>query len=208
MRWLRKLENSNLSFYIHQLKEQDAILTNNQKNNKQIICILEGSMKLLKIFSNNEKICVRLMHRNEIINCSEFNLLQAGKYYYSLTAVTYSIIATIQAKEFKIKAKKKLQASICKLKYLNHNSVIYILSHRNTKKRIVQMLLILMQKLGQIRDHKAIIPFHLSHQTIAAITGSQRVTVNRIMNNLKQNGIISYGNKKIIAHHVARLIQE
>ena len=208
MRWLRKLEDSNLSFYIHQLKERDAILTNNQKNNKQIIYILEGTMKLLKVFSNNEKICVRLVHRNEIINCSEFNLLQVGKYYYSLTAVTYSIIATMQTKEFKIKTKKKLQASMYTLKYLNHNSIIYILSHRNTKKRSVQMLLILMQKLGQIRDQKAIIPFHLSHQTIAAITGSQRVTVNRVMNNLKQNGIISYGNKRIITHHITRLIQE
>ncbi len=91
--------------------------------------------------------------------------------------------------------------------YNTKNEIISILSHRNTKKRIIQLLMILMKQFGQIKNNQIIIPFHLSHQTIAIIAGSQRITVNRIMNKLKQSGIVSYNKKSLIIYSVTKLIQ-
>ena len=84
--------------------------------------------------------------------------------------------------------------------------MINITSHKNTKKRLIQFLFILVERLGVPTKKQIIIPLHLSHYTIATIIGSQRITVNKIMNELKKKEILSYDNKKISIINIIQLI--
>jgi len=79
----------------------------------------------------------------------------------------------------------------------NNNDIKNILVYKNTKRRVIQLLLTMSKHFGKIKPKYIVIPFCLSHHTIAIITGSQRITINRIMYRLKKNKIISYNNQNI-----------
>lgn len=211
MRWIKELENCNISFQIHVLQKQDSIFIKNKHRDKNIMHVLDGFIKLVQIFTNNEKICLRLICKNQTVDSKMLNNKSQQKhYYYLLVAITETAIVTIPSKEFYTKTKRNkgtflfLQAeNQCK-----KNEMISILSHKNTKKRVIQLIIILVKQFGHIKKSKIIVPFDLTHQLIATIVGSQRTTVNKIMSTLKQKEIISYGNKNIIINNITQLIHE
>lgn len=192
MEWLTNLENHNISFNIHILKKNDCILANQRIKPNQIICILDGFIQTLQVFTNGETICIKLLYANDLFtNINTYNKepYQNINYYYKSIALTKTVIATINETTFikKIQHNTNLLNEFCNTNFYHNNEITQILSHRNTKKRLIQLLFILIEHFGKFTEHKFVIPFNLSHYTIATIIGSQRITVNRIMNDLKKN---------------------
>ena len=208
MKWLTYLEKYNISFKVNILNKEDSILIN--KNNK-IIYIIDGFMQKLQVFTNGEKLCTQLLYKNHILK--KIKLIKRLPYkkhnhYYELIALKRTIIITIEEQELIIKSNRSNQL-IYQLHSLSSNyneDIIGITSHKNTKKRLIQFLLVLIERLGVLTKQKIIIPLHLSHHTIATIIGSQRITVNRIMNELKKKEVLSYDNKKISIINIIQLV--
>lgn len=209
MKWLKKLENCNISFHIHILDKEDFIVIKKGNEEKHIIYIVDGLMKLIKVFSNSEKICVELLHSYQAA-VTYGSSSRTGNYCNILTAVTYTKIVTISAKEInKIRVSRVNEIVQNIMHQQNKNyQIASILSHRNTKKRIIQLIMILAKQFGQIKGQVIMIPFHLSNQAIADIIGSQRGTVNKIINELRKNKSIKYSSKNVIICSLARLIRE
>ena len=207
MKWLTELEYYNIYFNLYILDTNDAIILSNTTDNNQLICILDGFMQTLKIFTNGERICTQLLYKNNAINTMHFHLNSKPTYHYKAIAITKTVIITIPIKKLKKKANKAFKI-INNFKVLQQNyDIIHILSHKSVKRRIIQLLLILIKHFGQILDHYITIPFYISHYTIANITGSQRITINRIMSSFKQSQIIHYDNQKLIIYSILQLIQ-
>lgn len=208
MEWLKKLENYNVSFYIHTLHKEDSILIKSANENSQTIYVLDGFSQLLQIFTNNEKICIGLLRKSQMITSGK-NYVKNNAYHMILTAITETKVITIPSKELNRKLAKNTGLFSSQLFHdcNRKHEIISILSHKNTRKRIVQLLIVLIKQLGEIKGHEITLPLHLSHQTIADITGSQRITVNRVMSSLKQNRIISYSSKSITIRRITKLIQ-
>nr|YP_010728899.1 global nitrogen transcriptional regulator [Lithothamnion corallioides]WEA76994.1 global nitrogen transcriptional regulator [Lithothamnion corallioides] len=211
MIWLEYLENVNISFNIEILQPNDSMIITNFLQDTQVVIILDGFVQLLKIFTNGETICTQLLKANHIIqlNNSKSKLIN---YHYKANAITRTALISIPLKEFTKKI-SRTQRSIEKFKQLykndnaNHDIMTDILCHRNTKKRIIQLLLILAKEFGQRRQTNIIIPFYLSHSTLSTITGSNRVNITRIMNKLKSKNIISYDNQQLIIYNILKLSQ-
>lgn len=210
MKWLKKLENCNISFHIHVLDKEDFIVIRKGNTEKRIVYILDGLMQLIKVFSNGEKICIELLHSCQTAITPK-PASRTSNYCSILTAITFTKIITVSEQEInKIPAAGTL-SEIAQDMILQKNKnyqIASILSHRNTKKRIIQLIIILAKQFGQIKGQIVTIPFHLSHQTIADITGSQRGTVNKIMNQLRKNSSIRYSSKNMIICSLTRLIQD
>ena len=208
MKWLTYLEKYNISFKVNILNEEDSILIN---RNNQIIYIIDGFMQKLQVFTNGEKLCTQLLYKNHIlkkIKLTKQLRYQKYNHYYELIALKKTIIVTFEEQELIIKSSIYNQF-IVQLQSLssNHNEdIIGITSHKNTKKRLIQFLFILIERLGVLTKKRIIIPLNLSHYTIATIIGSQRITVNRIMNELKKKDILYYDNKKISIINIIQLI--
>ena len=208
MKWLAYLEKYNISFKVNILNREDSILIN--KNNK-IIYVVDGFIQKLQVFTNGEKLCTQLLYKNHIlkkIKLTEHISSKKHNYYYELIALTRTIIITLEEQELIIKG-NIYNHFIYQLNSLssNHNEdIISITSHKNTKKRLIQFLFVLVERLGILTKKQIIIPLNLSHYTIATIIGSQRITVNRIMNELKKREILSYDNKKISIINIIQLI--
>lgn len=210
MEWLKKLEDYNISFHIHLLEKEDFIIIKKEYEEKRIMYILDGLAQLMKVFSNNEKVCVELL-QNCQITTTYHSSSRRNNHYNILTAITVTKIITVSAQEIKtIQATDKTSRFTGNVvrQHNKNNEITSILSHRNTQKRIVQLLIILAKKFGRVKGSVIAIPFHLSHQTIADITGSQRGTVGKIMSKLKKNKNIGYGSKSIMIRNLKHLIQD
>ena len=208
MEWLKYLEKYNISFKVNILNKEDSILIN--KNNK-IIYIIDGFMQKLQVFTNGEKLCTQLLYKDHILKKIKLTKqlpYRRHNHYYELIALKRTIIITFEEQELILKSIMYNQF-IYQLHLLSSNyneDIIDIISHKNTKKRLIQFLFVLIERLGVLTKKQIIIPLNLSHYTIATIIGSQRITVNRIMNELKKKGILSYDNKKISIINIIQLI--
>lgn len=211
MIWLEYLENVNTSFNIEILEPEDSMIITNFLQNTQTVIILDGFIQMLKIFTNGEAICTQLLKANHTIqlNNSEGKLVN---YYYKAKAITKTALLSIPIKEF-AKKTSEAQKPIERFKKLNtsdhkkHDLMTHILCHKSTKKRIIQLLLILSKEFGQHKNTYITIPFYLSHNTLSIITGSNRVNITRIMNELKNKNIIAYDNQKLIIYNILKLSQ-
>lgn len=211
MAWLEYLENINISFDIQILKKNDSIIITRLLQENQLVIVLDGLVQIIKIFTNGEGLCTNLLKANHSI---QFNYPKTKhlNYYYKATAITKTAIANISLQELTKKTSQTKQSikRFIKLNIYNHasyNIMNHILCHKNTRKRIIQLLLILSKEFGQPQQKYIIIPFYLSHNTISIITGSHRVNITRIMNELKKNKIISYNSQQLIIRNIIKLSQ-
>ncbi len=208
MKWINTLENFNTSFHIHTLDKEDFVLLRYDKKNRRILYVLEGCTQLLRVFTNNEKVCLRILSKNQITINDCYNRKRENYCDLMLATAKTKIIA-IPLVEIKNEVKKRAGVFIKTETQEDSikDEVINILSHRNTKKRVVQLLIVLTKQLGYIKGNRIIVPTQLTHQAIAEITGSQKRTVSRIMKNLKHEKAIDYSNKGFIICNAVRLIQ-
>ena len=76
-----------------------------------------------------------------------------------------------------------------------------IYAHKYAKHRLIQLLLLLSKEFGFFEKNHIILPIHISQITISIIIGSNKSTVNQIINNLYKIGAISYRHQKYICIH-------
>jgi CRP-like cAMP-binding protein len=74
--------------------------------------------------------------------------------------------------------------------------------------RLVSFLLILCRDFGVPGTEGITIDLKLSHQAIAEAIGSTRVTVTRLLGDLRQETMISIHKKKITVHNPVALSQQ
>jgi len=212
MKWLVDLENFNISFNIKILQKNDYILANEERKNYKRVYILDGFIQKLQIFTNGEVTCLQLLYNNDQFN----NIKACNKkqkkiinYYHQFKALKTSALIIIQEKEWvnKLQTHKQFTSKCNYIQSNTNQDILSILSHKNIKKRLIQLLLILAEKFGVLANETIFIPINISHYTIAIIIGSQRITVNRIMNKLKRERLIYYDDRQITIFNIIKLIE-
>lgn len=213
MEWIKCLEDLNMPFNIHIIESGDSIVFYSSPKSRHTIFLLDGCIKLLKVFTNGEIICERLLYKNHSASNNYDLSKQKSNYYYKATAIIKTAIVAVSLQK-PMKSASTLKISIKKLATLHqyencsNEPMISILCNRNTKRRVIQLLLTLAKNFGEYTtSHSINIPFHVSHYTISLIIGSNRTHVSQIMSGFKKLNIISYNNQRIIIYNVLKLIQ-
>lgn len=190
--WLMNLETYNIPFKIRVLETDDLLIF--KKNTKELlgIFLLEGLLQKSRIFTNGEVLCDSLVYGSDFLT-NKFLLAEKKSkeinYYYQFTALKTTVLLTLDKKQYLKKIKdNQYTKNYFHYKDLNKNKeMLMILTHKNTKKRFIQLLLILIKHFGVFTSSQVSIPFHLTHKNIANIIGCQRTTATKIMNDLKKN---------------------
>jgi CRP/FNR family transcriptional regulator, global nitrogen regulator len=91
---------------------------------------------------------------------------------------------------------------------LQTEMMIETLAHRDMGSRLVSFLLILCRDFGVPGQDGVTIDLKLSHQAIAEAIGSTRVTVTRLLGDLRDQEMISITKKKITVHNPANLSEQ
>ena len=91
---------------------------------------------------------------------------------------------------------------------LQTEMMIETLAHRDMGSRLVSFLLILCRDFGIPTEEGIRIDLKLSHQAIAEAIGSTRVTVTRLLGDLRDKEMIAIHKKKITVHNPVALSQQ
>ena len=80
---------------------------------------------------------------------------------------------------------------------LQTETMIETLTHRDMSSRLVSFLMVLCRDFGVASEKGITIDLRLSHQAIAEAIGSTRVTITRLLGDLKDSGLLNIERKKI-----------
>nr|YP_009391942.1 global nitrogen transcriptional regulator [Acrosorium ciliolatum]ARW60086.1 global nitrogen transcriptional regulator [Acrosorium ciliolatum] len=199
MKWINEFSNSQIPYYIYKLNKGDSIIYNcNSDYNKSFI-VLRGIIYILKIFTNQEIIPIAILNTNNIINLNPFKINKQN--YYKIIALdkTYIISFNINKLKYNDNINKSLILNIIfsyELTLEKYERMNSILIHKHIKYRVIQLILFLCLDFGIINQKQVIIPFKLSQKSLAKITGSNQITINKMINKLSKNMLITYSLKK------------
>ena len=179
----------------------------------KIYFLLKGAVKLSLVYEAGDEITVALLRENSVFGV--FSLIAGQKSERFYHAVAFSAVELLSAPTNRVEEalKNNSDLSILMLKGLSSRilqteMMIETLAHRDMGSRLVSFLLILCRDFGVPVSDGIHIDLKLSHQAIAEAIGSTRVTITRLLGDLRQQGIISIYKKKITVHNPINLSQQ
>nr|UNJ16359.1 global nitrogen transcriptional regulator [Boldiaceae sp.] len=198
--WSCWLQDKNFSSETINIKKGDTILLNNPS---LVYINLKGIISISKKYDTNKFITLYLLTSSNCIFFldTKINSFLEGK------ALTSSTLLVISRKDFIILKKSypsilKLELNSLKFTLNFMESFIIIFYHKNIRARLLSFFLIMSKNFGLIYYSCITINFPISHQDIAKIIGASRVSVTRIINELKKKLIIIYKQKITIQNPV------
>ena len=78
---------------------------------------------------------------------------------------------------------------------------LQIVHRKNIEASLLQLMIWLAKRFGKEIEEGQLIDLRLTHQEIAEIIGSSRVTVTRILNDFEKQGFIQRLHRKLVVPH-------
>ncbi len=180
---------------------------------ERVYFLLKGAVKLSRVYEAGEEITVALLRENSVFGVlSLITGQRSDRFYHSVAFTAVELLsAPIEQVEQSLKENPELSRLMLRglsSRILQTEMMIETLAHRDMGSRLVSFLLILCRDFGVPTSDGIRIDLKLSHQAIAEAIGSTRVTVTRLLGDLRQEGMISIHKKKITVHNPVALSQQ
>nr|UAD87899.1 global nitrogen transcriptional regulator [Gracilaria textorii] len=204
-KWKQLFFELEIPFYIYKLNKGDSLIFKYQTKYQPLIIVFYGTVYIMKIFTNSEAIFLAILTNKSIIDFN-FNFFDSNSVYYKVVALENTYLIKFFWLDYIIHC-KYLSTSLKLLDLFRYTlrqyeSSSYILMHKSIRYRVVQLLLLLCKDFGILNNNYVLIPFELSQKTISCITGSNSITINKIVNFLIKRLFIKYivKNKIVICY--------
>mgnify|MGYP006266902675 CR=1 FL=1 len=177
---------------------------------ERVYFLLKGAVKLSRVYEAGEEITVALLRENSVFGV--LSLLtgeKSDRFYHAVAFTPVELLsAPISHVEKTLRENPELLMFMLRglsSRILQTEMMIETLAHRDMGSRLVSFLLILCRDFGVATPEGIRIDLKLSHQAIAEAIGSTRVTVTRLLGELRQEEMISIHKKKITVHNPVAL---
>ncbi|MGI0479931.1 global nitrogen regulator NtcA [Geminocystis sp. CENA526] len=180
---------------------------------ERVYFLMKGAVKLSRVYEAGEEITVALLRENSVFGVLSLVTGQKSDRFYHAVAFTPVELLSAPIEHFQRALRDNPELSRLMLqglssRILQTELMIETLAHRDMASRLVSFLLILCRDFGIPSLNGVTIDLKLSHQAIAEAIGSTRVTVTRLLGELRQDGLISITKKKITVHNPVALSQQ
>ena len=180
---------------------------------ERVYFLLKGAVKLSRVYESGEEITVALLRENSVFGVLSLITGQRSDRFYHAVAFTPLELLSSPIEQVQQALKNNPDLSMLMLqglssRILQTEMMIETLAHRDMGSRLVSFLLILCRDFGLPIEDGIRIDLKLSHQAIAEAIGSTRVTVTRLLGDLRQQEMISIHKKKITVHNPVALSQQ
>jgi global nitrogen regulator NtcA len=180
---------------------------------ERVYFLLKGAVKLSRVYEAGEEITVALLRENSVFGV--LSLLTGNKsdrFYHAVAFTTVELLsAPIEQVEQALKENPELSMLMLRgraSRILQTEMMIETLAHRDMGSRLISFLLILCRDFGVPCADGITIDLKLSHQAIAEAIGSTRVTVTRLLGDLREKKMITIHKKKITVHKPVALSKQ
>jgi CRP/FNR family transcriptional regulator, global nitrogen regulator len=180
---------------------------------ERVYFLMKGAVKLSRVYEAGEEITVALLRENSVFGVLSLITGQRSDRFYHAVAFTPVELVSVPIEQMEKALKENPELSMLllrglSLRILQTEMMIETLAHRDMGSRLVSFLLILCRDFGVPTTDGIMIDLKLSHQAIAEAIGSTRVTVTRLLGDLRQDKMISIHKKKITVHNPVTLGQQ
>ncbi len=180
---------------------------------ERVYFLIKGAVKLSRVYEAGEEITVALLRENSVFGVLSLITGQKSDRFYHAVAFTPVELLSSPVEHFQTSLMQNPELSRLMLqglssRILQTEMMIETLAHRDMASRLVSFLLILCRDFGVPSTNGITIDLKLSHQAIAEAIGSTRVTVTRLLGELRQKELISITKKKITVHNPVALSQQ
>ncbi len=182
---------------------------------ERVYFLQKGAVKLSRVYEAGEEITVALLRENSVFGVLSLLTGNKSDRFYHAVAFTPVELLSIPIEHMEKALKDNPDLSLLLLRGLSSRilqteMMIETLAHRDMGSRLVSFLLILCRDFGMPTPNNdgITIDLKLSHQAIAEAIGSTRVTVTRLLGDLRQDKMISIYKKKITVHNPVTLSQQ
>ena len=169
---------------------------------EKVYLIRRGAVRLSRVYESGEEITVALLRENSLFGVLSLITGHRSDRFYHADAFTRVEMVTAPAASVLHAIEGDACVGLLLLqglssRILQTETMIETLTHRDMSSRLVSFLLVLCRDFG-VPDQKGItIDLKLSHQSIAEAIGSTRVTITRLLGDLRNSGLVNIERKKI-----------
>ncbi len=169
---------------------------------ERVYLIKRGAVRLTRVYESGEEITVALLRENSLFGV--LSLLtghRSDRFYH---AIAFTRVEMLSAPAASVRNAIEADSLVGLLllqglssRVLQTETMIETLTHRDMSSRLVSFLLVLCRDFGVPGDRGITIDLRLSHQAIAEAIGSTRVTITRLLGDLRTLGLLQIDRKKI-----------
>ncbi|MCL2924821.1 MAG: global nitrogen regulator NtcA [Trichodesmium sp. MAG_R04] len=180
---------------------------------ERVYVLIKGAVKLSRVYEAGDEVTVALLRENSVFGVLSLITGHKSDRFYHAVAFTPVELISVPIDQVEKALKEDPELSVILLRGLSSRilqteMMIETLAHRDMGSRLVNFLLILCRDFGVPNKNGITIDLKLSHQAIAEAIGSTRVTVTRLLGDLRQDKMISIHKKKITVHNPVALSQQ
>lgn len=192
------------------IKKDDYVYLPEQESDK-IFFINSGRIKIGSFADNGKEITKAILGKGEVFG--ELAMLGESKrrdYAMALEDTEVCMISSSQMKEL-IKDHSSLSLFFMRLmgsKVIEMENRLESLVFKDSRSRIVEYLVELVQKRGQRVGYEWVVRQFITHQEIANLTATSRQTVTTVLNELRNNEILTFNRKRLLIRDLDKLKAE
>jgi len=169
---------------------------------EKVYLLRRGAVRLSRVYESGEEITVALLRENSLFGVLSLLTGQRSDRFYHAIAFTRVEMVTAPATSMRKAIEQDASMGLLLLqglssRILQTETMIETLTHRDMSSRLVSFLLVLCRDFGVPSSEGITIDLRLSHQAIAEAIGSTRVTITRLLGDLRIEGLVAIDRKKI-----------
>ena len=169
---------------------------------ERVYLIRRGAVRLSRVYESGEEITVALLRENSLFGVLSLLTGHRSDRFYHSVAFTRVEMVTAPASSVRQAIEANTSVGLLLLqglssRILQTETMIETLTHRDMSSRLVSFLLVLCRDFGMPGPQGITIDLRLSHQAIAEAIGSTRVTITRLLGDLRNSGLVEIDRKKI-----------
>lgn len=173
-----------------------------------IYMIVSGRVKLGHYLDDGKEVVTAILTTGEIFG--ELALAGEEKRRDFARAMEACVICPLSLDELKALMKDNHELSFKMLKFVGLRLMklerkLELLVFKDARTRVVEFIKDTAAWKGKKVGFETLIPTKLTHQDIAALTGTSRQTVTTILNDLKEKNLINFDRKRILVRDLEAL---
>lgn len=176
-----------------------------------IYFIMDGRIKIGSVSDDGKEITKAILSQGEVFG--ELSLIGQTNRSDNAIALEDSKICKISSDEMKnlIKDHSSLSMFFMKMmgsKVIEMEKRLASLVFKDSRSRIVEYLTELVRKRGQRIGYEWVVRNFITHQEIANLTATSRQTVTTVLNELRNENIITFNRKRLLVRDIDKLSDE
>lgn len=206
----KKMGNSHEQHAYKEFKKGEYIYLPDEMSDK-IFFLSEGRVKIGSYGESGKEITKAILSKGEVFG--ELSLIGEGKRRDFAYAMENTSACCISVDEMRglLKDHNSLSLFLMRIlgsRVLEMESRLESLVFKDSRSRIVEFLLDLVQKKGQRVGYEWVVRKFITHQEIANLTATSRQTVTTVLNELRNKELLTFNRKRLLVRDMDALQKE